>query len=107
MTEEGMQRPDREKVISRDYTPLPREDGQLDLDFLLHGDDGPASYRASRAEVGARLVVAGPRRSRIPAQGVHWYVLGGEETALPALTRSLQHIRPDGNGPVLVGVDDG
>src|SRR5690625_3595179 len=102
MTEEGMQRPERAQMISRDYTPLPREDGQLDLDFLLHGDDGPASYWASRVEVGDRLVVAGPRGSRIPAQGVNWYVLVGDETALPAISRWLQHIGPDGNVTVLV-----
>lgn len=105
MTEEGMQRPDREKMISRDYTPLPREDGQLDLDFLLHGDDGPASYWAARAQVGDRLVVAGPRGSRIPPQGANWYVLIGDETALPAISRWLEHIGPDGNVTIFVEAD--
>lgn len=105
MTDAGMERPERGKAISRDYTPLPREDGQLDLDFLLHGDEGPASYWASRAQVGDRLVVAGPRGSRIPPQGANWYVLVGDETALPAISRWLQHIGPDGNVTIFVEVD--
>lgn len=106
MTDEGMQRPDRAKLIARDYTPIPREDGQLDLDFLLHGDEGPASFWASRAQIGDRLVVAGPRGSRIPAEGVNWYVLIGDETALPAISRWLKHIGPDGNVSIFVEVDD-
>lgn len=105
MTDEGMQRPDRAQMISRDYTPIPREDGQLDLDFLLHGDDGPASYWASRAKVGDRLVVAGPRGSKLPPQGANWYVLVGDETALPAISRWLSHIGPDGNVSIFVEVD--
>lgn len=106
MTEDGMQRPDRAKLIARDYTPLPREDGKLDLDFLLHGDNGPASYWASRAQVGDRLVVAGPRGSKLPPQGANWYVLVGDETALPAISRWLHHIGPDGNVTIFVEVDD-
>ena len=48
---QGLRRPDAGgTIISRDYTP--REfrpaSGELDVDFVIHGDDGPASAWASR-----------------------------------------------------------
>lgn len=46
-------------VISRDYTPRQLrhspEGSELDIDFVLHGDSGPASYWAARAQEGDTL----------------------------------------------------
>ena len=52
--EDGIIRPDRAS-IARDFTPLPRAaDGaiELDLDFFVHPDPGPASSWAESARVG-------------------------------------------------------
>lgn len=95
LTAEGMKRPEGVPIHGRDYTPLPREDGALDLDFVLHGDDGPASHWAARVAIGDQLVVAGPRGSALPPTGVDGYVIGGDETALPAISRWLEIIDPE------------
>ncbi|WP_210508799.1 siderophore-interacting protein [Naasia sp. SYSU D00057] len=75
--------------ISRDYTPAAFDADalELSLDFVLHGDDGPASRFASGALAGDPLVVAGPRGSRMPPSGAKSYVLLADEAALPALGR--------------------
>src|SRR5690606_820818 len=45
----GVRKPAKGTAISRQYTPLAfRPDAlELDLDFVLHGDDGPASAWAA------------------------------------------------------------
>lgn len=92
-------------VTARDYTPL-LHSGRLELDFVLHGDHGPASRWASRAVPGDSLVVAGPRGSILPPAGPERYVIGGDETALPAISRWLRSIEADLPVTVLAEVQD-
>src|SRR4051794_29934752 len=82
--------------IARDYTPASfDEDAQeLDLDFVVHGDEGPASRFAAGAAPGTPLVVAGPRGSRLPPRGIRSYVLLADESALPALGRWIAAVIP-------------
>ncbi|MEV7595968.1 siderophore-interacting protein [Kitasatospora sp. NPDC089797] len=88
---EGMSEP-----LTRDYTVrhYRREARELDIDMVLHGT-GVGSTWAASAEPGMRLGVFGPRGSEeIPF--VHdWYLLGADETALPALARWLEML-PEG-----------
>ena len=100
-----LQRPAGE-VISRDYTPMVNAAGELELDFVLHGDDGPASAWAARVTEGSPIVVAGPRGSHLAPQGVARYVLGGDESALPAIARWLQQLPADADVTVLAEVQD-
>ncbi|MBD8192235.1 siderophore-interacting protein [Pseudomonas fluorescens] len=77
----------------RDYTPR-RYDldiGELDIDFVLHGD-GPASTWAAQAAVGHRLYIGGPRGSMIVPDIFDSYLLIGDETALPAIGRRLEEL---------------
>ncbi|EAR24322.1 iron-chelator utilization protein [marine actinobacterium PHSC20C1] len=91
MTETGIVRPDTGVIISRDYTPLGfrSHDGhhELDIDFVVHGDDGPASAWASRAKRGDLLAIAGPRGSKLLPHGATHVILVADETALPASSR--------------------
>ncbi|HEY0118762.1 MAG TPA: siderophore-interacting protein [Cellulomonas sp.] len=86
----GLSAPGR--VTGRDYTPLDfRPDaGELDLDFVVHGDDGPASTWAHHAAPGDRLVVAGPKSSKLVPDGLTALVLVVDETAFPAASRWLR-----------------
>jgi NADPH-dependent ferric siderophore reductase len=91
---DGLQRPTSGLILSRDITPLGvhmDDDGgaTLDLDFVLHGDEGPASAWASRATVGSQLAIGGPRRSRLAPAGIGRLLVIADETALPATRRWL------------------
>ncbi|MEP7452576.1 siderophore-interacting protein [Phyllobacterium sp. SB3] len=85
---EGRPRPEM-----RDYTPRKYHaaTNTLDVDFVLHGD-GPASSWAAQAAVGQKLVIGGPRGSMIVPDAFDWYLLAGDETALPAIGRRLEEL---------------
>lgn len=92
--EDGINRPDRASV-ARDFTPLPRiVDGsiELDLDFFVHPDPGPASSWAERAQLGDQLVIVGPRGSKRAPQDVDGLVLICDETSLPSVSRWVRDI---------------
>ena len=97
--------PGREPSPMRDYTPR-RHDvarNELTIDFVLHGD-GPASNWAAQAAPGQRIGAGGPRGSFVVAGDFDHYVLVGDETALPAIQRRLEEIRPGARAIVVAEV---
>lgn len=91
---EGLRRGAESVVISRDYTPRAYRSsahgGELDLDIVTHGVEGPASAWAEFAKVGDDLGIAGPRGSRLVPDGIERLVVVADETALPATGRWLE-----------------
>jgi len=80
-----------EKPEMRDYTPRAFDvaAGTLTLDFAVH-EAGPATDWAIRATVGNTLTVGGPRGSAVIAPAFDWWLLIGDETALPAIGRRIE-----------------
>ena len=103
-------RPD--DVVVRDYTPRAyRQAGgtgapELDLDIALHGTDGPISAWASRAKVGDPVTVAGPRSSKLVPPDATSFLLGCDESGLPAVARWLELVDPGVPVTVLAAVAD-
>jgi NADPH-dependent ferric siderophore reductase len=92
-------------VSLRSYTAR-RQDprrGELDVDFVLHGD-GPAATWAAAAAPGAVLAVASSAPlGDAPAARL---LLAGDETALPAIARILAAADPAARGLALLEVAD-
>ena len=91
----------------RDFTPraYDAKKGELSIDFAVH-EAGPASDWATRAEPGSRLGVGGPRGSFVVADDFDWYLLIGDETALPAIGRRLEELRPGAHAIVIAAVTE-
>jgi NADPH-dependent ferric siderophore reductase len=91
----------------RDYTPrrYDPQTGELDIDFVLHGD-GPAATWAAQAEAGQTLNIAGPRGSLIVPDMFDSYLLIGDETALPAIGRRLETLPANRTALVVVEIDN-
>ena len=90
-------------VSMRRYTSR-RQDpgaGELDVDFVLHGD-GPAATWAAAAVPGDVLGVASSASLGDAPAG--WLLLVGDETALPAIGRILGAAAPGTRGVALVEV---
>jgi NADPH-dependent ferric siderophore reductase len=83
--------------VTRTYTvrawdPQHRE---MTLDFVIHGDEGLAGPWALRAEPGETVWFMGPGGAYAPDPAADWHLLVGDESALPAIARSLEAL-PDG-----------
>jgi NADPH-dependent ferric siderophore reductase len=71
---------------------------QVQVDFVVHHDAGPAGAWAETAAPGARLIIVGPdERSPDRASGLDWHpgtarriLLAGDETAVPAIAGILE-----------------
>jgi NADPH-dependent ferric siderophore reductase len=77
----------RVRPYMRSYT-IRRHDpvaNEIDFDFVLHGDHGPASRWASNAQPGDEVIFVGPSPAYRPDPAADWHLLIGDETALPAI----------------------
>ncbi len=95
---------DRAPVLRR-YTirQVNLEEGTLDVDFVLHNDAGPGSAFAERAQIGGVIGMSGPGGGSCPIDR-DWYLLAGDETALPAIARMLEFLPSHARGIALIEV---
>jgi NADPH-dependent ferric siderophore reductase len=99
--------PEDRRPVLRNYTvrrfdPAAQE---LDVDFVVHGDDGPASAWALRARPGDVIGVCHDAASAAPPADTDWLLLVADETGLPALSVILSELPAGRRALVLVEVD--
>ena len=77
----------------RDYTPrrYDAEKNELIVDFAIH-EAGPVTAWARAAKVGDTAEIGGPRGSLVVPQDFDWWLLIGDETALPAIGRWIEEL---------------
>ncbi|MBV8049245.1 MAG: siderophore-interacting protein [Paludibacterium sp.] len=99
--------PEAARPIARDYTPRRFDPvrGELDIEFVLHGD-GPGARWAAHARIGQTLGFGGPRGSLVIPTGYDWHWLIGDASALPAIGRRLEMLPSGAQARVLLTVDD-
>jgi NADPH-dependent ferric siderophore reductase len=83
--------------------------GEVDVDFVLHGETGPASTWATRAKPGERLQIMAPNAAFEgdgggyewkPPQGLKRLLLIADETALPAVAGILEELTALADPPI-------
>ncbi len=86
--------PEQSRPVVRNYTVrrLDLARREIDIDFVLHGDGGPASAWARTAAPGDRIGVFSDRASYAPPADTDWQLFVGDETALPAITSALESL---------------
>ncbi|HEY4021031.1 MAG TPA: siderophore-interacting protein [Pseudonocardiaceae bacterium] len=98
----------RVRPAMRSYT-LRRVDPvahELDLDFVVHDETGPAAAWARRTGPGDTLIVVGPSPGYQPDPDVGAHLFVGDETALPAIEVMLGQLPASARAIVLVEVAD-
>lgn len=85
---------------------------EVDIDFVTHGDTGPGSAWAGRAQPGDEIILVGPDElSEGRTIGIDWrpgdvdtVLLAGDETAAPAICAILESLPDDASGAALIEV---
>lgn len=92
------------RPIVRKYTirNIDATAGWLDIDFVLHDDQGPGSAWAAAARPGDIVGLVGPGGRSVPSAST--YLLAGDETALPAMARLLETLPSTARGVALIEV---
>jgi NADPH-dependent ferric siderophore reductase len=86
-----MAMPEDERPWMRSFTVRSLADGVLTVDFVLHGDNGPASRWAASAQVGDVIGRFGPSPEYArPLGSADLLLFAGDETALPAIASLLE-----------------
>ncbi|MBQ0829792.1 siderophore-interacting protein [Streptomyces tagetis] len=83
----------REKwPVTRTYTVRhwDAESREMTLDFVIHGDAGLAGPWAKHVRPGEIVRFLGPGGAYAPDADADWHLLAGDESALPAIARSLE-----------------
>ena len=80
--------------------------GEVEIDLVAHGDEGPGSRFALMARPGDEVGMMGPGGSGAHNGAADWILLVGDETALPAIARMAEGLPPDAKGVALIEVAD-
>lgn len=99
------------KPAARVYTirKLDVEAGWMDVDFVIHPDEngqptGIGATWATCAQEGQEVGVIGPLGR--PVRDADWYLMGCDETGLPALSRILENLPTQTSGIAFVEIAD-
>jgi len=93
-----------EKPLMRTYTIRHQRADEIDIDFMLHEDGGPASTWAKEAQAGDAIIIGGPGPKKLIEESTDWQLLVGDMTALPAISVNLSELPHNAKGYAVIEV---
>lgn len=94
------------KQLMRSYTvrAFDRAASSLTLDFVDHGDNGPASAWGVNCQPGDAIDIRWPGPVKKVDNDADWFFLAADMTALPALSVNLEQMPADAHGYAVIEV---
>ncbi|ETI57941.1 siderophore-interacting protein [Marinomonas profundimaris] len=93
-----------ERPLMRTYTIRHHRKDEIDIDFMLHEDSGPASTWAKAAQSGDTIIIGGPGPKKLIESSSDWQLLVGDMTALPAISVNLGELPYSAKGYAVIEV---
>ncbi|QQA45088.1 siderophore-interacting protein [Pelagovum pacificum] len=95
-------------TVRRTYTVrhFRAEEQELDIDFVDHGDGGPASAWAVAAQPGDMLGFAGPGPVKVEHWEADFYLCAADMSAIPVAAATLEAMPRDAKGLAIFEVTD-
>ncbi|MEO0329823.1 MAG: siderophore-interacting protein [Pseudomonadota bacterium] len=91
---------DGPKPVTRTYTvrQIRSDPLEMDIDFVAHGENGPASKWVMNANPGDFIGFAGPSSPKIQNFYADWYLIAADMSALPVAAATLEAMPEDAKG---------
>lgn len=91
---------------TRTYTVrrIDHDAGEVWIDFVTHGDEGLAGPWAENAKLGDPVVLRGIGGGYAPDPEADWHLLGGDESAIPAIASALEAMPAHARGYAFIEV---
>lgn len=91
---------DGPRPVVRTYTvrQLRTDAQEMDIDFVYHGDEGPASAWAARAKIGDFCGFGGPGPVKVTSFYADNYLIVADMSALPVAAATLEAMPDDATG---------
>jgi NADPH-dependent ferric siderophore reductase len=98
--------PAAKKPVVRTITVRCADPGarEIAVDIAVHGDHGAAGPWATTAQPGQPMYLMGPSGAFAPDPAADWYLLVGDETALPAISVALESLPANAIGRVFIEI---
>lgn len=92
---------------TRTYTvrTFDRAARRIEIDFVVHGDEGLAGPWARSAQPGDTLTIMGPGGAYRPDPEAAWHLLAGDLSAVPAIAAALEALPDGARGTALIEVE--
>lgn len=90
----------------RTYTVRAHRKDEIDVDFALHEDCGPATLWALTAKVGDTLLVGGPGPRKLVQPDSEFVLMVGDMTALPAISGNIEMLPANAKGVAFIEIMD-
>ncbi|QEO09428.1 siderophore-interacting protein [Protaetiibacter larvae] len=100
--------PESSRPVMRNYTvrAFRKDQRELDIDFVVHGDDGVAAPWARDAQPGERLAIIDQGPGYQPDASLEAHLLASDETGLPALLGILRDLPRHHRGIAYIEIPD-
>lgn len=90
--------------LMRTYTIRHQRKDEIDIDFMLHEDAGPACTWAKTTQANDTILVGGPGPKKMIQMDADWHLLVGDMTALPAISVNLAELPKDAKGYAVIEI---
>lgn len=97
--QEGSDRP-----MLRTYTVRYQRGNEIDVDFVLHHDGGPAANWAATVKPGETIDVRGPGPKKLVDNTADWFLIVGDMTALPAISVNIENLPANAKGHAVIEI---
>lgn len=94
------------RPLARTYTVRYQREDEIDIDFALHEDSGPATRWALAAQAGDMIGVGGPGPKKMVDHQADWVLLAGDMTALPAISVNIESLPAHATGHAAIEITD-
>ena len=97
---------DSNETVVRTYTVRFQRTDEIDIDFVIHDDGGPAADWARKTKSGDMISIRGPGPRKLVNNEADWILIVGDMTALPAIGVNIEQLPSDAIGHAVIEVID-